>query len=145
MNDNAQSSMTQTVIEPHAEVQQNDVHKHVAALIEVYKAIPQGEFYNPKELNDAMNNPILATGNPDTLLTAIDACLNMALPGAPLYGRGIGILALTFPGGKIMPAVGIELFPGKQVLMPLSRETAEKFEALLKTAIDENFGRIIKP
>ena len=149
MNDNVTETPPATVIPPREEVQQTDVHQYVQALIDVYWATlelgPNNGNCLTDELNSAIDNPILDTMPPEQVLATIDACVNMAMPGSPLYARGVGIVSLTFPGGKISPAIALELYPGKQVLMAMSRETAEGFEKILKAAIDEHFGRIIKP
>lgn len=151
MNDNADQPIPATVIPPREEVKQTEVHQYVQALIEVMK---EAKFYFECDMDDAgadlplyhaLENPILAAMPPDNALGIIDACLNMALPGSPLYARGMGIVNLTFTGGKISPAIALELYPGKQAIFAMSRETAEGFEKLLKSAIDEHFGRIIRP
>ena len=144
MNDNVTETPPATVIPPREEVKQTEVHQYVQAMIDVMEAVGESTAHDD-ELQTAFENPILATMAPENVLAIIDACLNMALPGSPLYARGVGIVSLTFPGGKISPAIALELYPGKQVLMAMSRETAEGFEKILKAAIDEHFGRIIKP
>ena len=145
MNDNTDQPIPPTVIPPREEVKQTEVHQYVQAMIDVLEIAKCLTGVDEDwSLTKALKNPILATMPPETVLTTIDACLNMALPGSPLYARGVGIVNMPFPGGKISPAIALELYLGKQVIFPMSRETAEGFEKLLKTAIDEHFGRIIK-
>lgn len=150
MNDNADQPIPPTVIPPREEVKQTEVHQQIVALIELWQMAilwqqgNQGEIFD-EGLVAALGNPNLSNCIPETLLPTIDACVNMALPGSPLYARGVGMVNLTFPGGKVSPAIALELYPGKQAIFAMSRETAEGFEKLLKSAIDEHFGRIIKP
>ncbi len=139
-----------TVIAPREQVNQTDVHKQVAALIDVHEKAwhlldHNNNSTDESTLWEALQNPILEGLNKETLMATIDACVNMALPGSPLYAKGVGIVDLTYPDGHKSMAIALDLYPGKQVIFAMNRETAENFEKILAAAITERFGRIIHP
>ena len=145
-NDNAGSPIHPDKIpdsQPAMPPEETDVYKQVAALIDVWNISKElRDRYD--ELDNVLNNPILA-GNVDELLTTIAAVLKMALPGSDLYARGIGTTTLEFPDGKKAMGIAMDLFPGKKVIFAMSRDNAEQFEKMLKSKMDEQFGRIILP
>lgn len=117
------------------------VRDKAAAFIDILSP----EDYSPEEGNiaDALAVPILQANKSDQFLPALEAMMEIWLPGKDIAATNIGFAARDDKAGKAI-GIRLSLSPDKAVVVYMNRELAEIVEKEFRANIDKIFGRIIK-